>query len=167
MPQPMKPANAVTGNKISKSDLEKIDAIEQQFALNNSDDLEIIPDELLDDEIAIQYYGYLLREIRRMKLPITNVDKPFLIECAFCLSHIRESKIDMNRYGLVEDKTDKNGNFLGTQLRAVFRAEAELQKRYAVACNKLGIDPSSRASIARATVNEYNAKTDDTEELFE
>lgn len=162
----MKPANAVTGNKISKSDLEKIDKIEQTFVLGNQDDLEIIPDELKGDVIATQYYGYVLREIKKMNLPIANVDKPFLIEAAFCLSKIREAKIDMNINGLIEDKMDKNGNFLGTQSRAIYRIETELQKRYATAANKLGIDPSSRAAIARASIEETSARLDDTLDLF-
>ena len=163
----MKPANAVTGNKISKSDLEKIDKIEQTFVLGNQDDLEVIPDELNGDNIATQYYGYILKEIKKMNLPIANVDKPFLIEAAFCLSKIREAKIDMNRNGLVEAKMDKNGNFLGTQSRAIYRIETELQKRYATAANKLGIDPSSRAAIARASIEETSARLDDTLDLFD
>lgn len=163
----MKPANAVTGNKISKSDLEKIDKIEQTFVLGNQDDLEVIPDELKGDNVATQYYGYILKEIKKMNLPIANVDKPFLIEAAFCLSKIREAKIDMNRNGLVEDKMDKNGNFLGTQSRAIYRIETELQKRYATAANKLGIDPSSRAAIARASIEETSARLDDTLDLFD
>lgn len=163
----MKPANAVTGNKISKSDLEKIDKIEQTFVLGNQDDLEVIPDELKGDGVATQYYGYILKEIKKMNLPIANVDKPFLIEAAFCLSKIREAKIDMNRNGLVEDKMDKNGNFLGTQSRAIYRIETELQKRYATAANKLGIDPSSRAAIARASIEETSARLDDTLDLFD
>ena len=163
----MKPANAVTGNKISKSDLEKIDKIEQTFVLGNQDDLEVIPDELNGDNVATQYYGYILKEIKKMNLPIANVDKPFLIEAAFCLSKIREAKIDMNRNGLVEDKMDKNGNFLGTQSRAIYRIETELQKRYATAANKLGIDPSSRAAIARASIEETSARLDDTLDLFD
>ena len=163
----MKPANAVTGNKISKSDLEKIDKIEQTFVLGNQDDLEVIPDELNGDNVATQYYGYILKEIKKMNLPIANVDKPFLIEAAFCLSKIREAKIDMNCNGLVEDKMDKNGNFLGTQSRAIYRIETELQKRYATAANKLGIDPSSRAAIARASIEETSARLDDTLDLFD
>ena len=163
----MKPANAVTGNKISKSVLEKIDKIEQTFVLGNQDDLEVIPDELNGDNVATQYYGYILKEIKKMNLPIANVDKPFLIEAAFCLSKIREAKIDMNRNGLVEDKMDKNGNFLGTQSRAIYRIETELQKRYATAANKLGIDPSSRAAIARASIEETSARLDDTLDLFD
>ena len=95
-----------------------------------------------------------------MNLAIANVDKPFLIEAAFCLSKIREAKIDMNRNGLVEDKMDKNGNFLGTQSRAIYRIETELQKRYATAANKLGIDPETVDKICEQIKELVKMKTE-------
>ena len=161
-----KPATLITGHKMSKSTLQRIDLVEQQFAANN-EDVANIPVEIENNEVAIQYYGYILRNMLMVDLPISNLDIPLLTETAICLSRLREINADIDKYGMYEDKYDKNGNVVGTTVRAAFKVYESLMKQYTTLSNKLGLDPSTRSSIAKAQILEETIRNDDVIDIFD
>ena len=165
MSRPRKPSHLIQGHR-NRLELQHREQVERELAALDSD-LKFLPFELEHDELAQQYYWYLLSNLMAVKIPVSNLDIPLLVECADALARLHECRIDIAKYGMWEDKYDKNGNIVGTQQRAPVKVKDSYSKLYNSIAAKLGLDPSSRAVIASASVEDIKMKVDESYDLFD
>lgn len=154
-----KPACTSDTHRYSKEQKEKMDLVEREFS-KYYDEITTVPDVIKEDNIAVQYYTFLVDNILKANLPVSNVDIPLLIDASFSLSQTYRARKDIIRNGTTEDKYDKNGNFMGSQTRAIVRIEQTYSEKYLKISSKLGLDPTSRATIARSQIIDME-ETDD------
>lgn len=160
--RPKKPASQITGHKQSKETLAKIAQLEKEFASQDSD-IFCVPNDIKDDEVALQYYGYILQNMLASNIPVCNLDIPMLAEASICLSMILKLRTEIINNGATYWIIDGKDNEI-EKVRDIVKLEADYVKRYQVVCNKLGLDPSSRASIAHAKITQKdnsNSNNDD------
>lgn len=165
MSRPKKPAHLITGHR-NRLELEHMQQVERELSGSDSD-LKYLPFELENDELGQKYYWYLLSNLMAINTPISNLDIPLLVECADALARIHECRIDILKNGMWEDKYDKNGNVVGTQQRAPVKVKDMYSKLYNSIAAKLGLDPSSRATIASASIRDMEIKNDEAYSLFD
>ena len=146
-----KPASICTGNKMTKEEKERIDKVERELA-PFYDEISSVPEVLQSNKLAVNYYNFLVNNILQANLPISNVDIPLITEASFALAIVHEARKDILKNGTTEEREDKNGNFAGSQVRAIVRIENTYSESYRKIATKLGLDPSSRSAIARAQV---------------
>ena len=154
-----KPACTSETHRYTKEQKEKMDIVEREFS-KYYDEVTTVPDVIKDDSIAVQYYNFLVDNILKANLPISNVDIPLLIDASFSLSQVYRARKDIIHNGTTEDKYDKNGNFMGSQIRAVVKIEQTYSEKYLKISSKIGLDPTSRATIARSQIIDME-ETDD------
>ena len=156
MARKKKPASLKKGKDENKAWIESRMAEEEKLKGDNKM-LYDIPDYL--DELAQNYYVFLVKELEESDI-LCNLDKPTLEQTADCLSKIRQADEEINKDGLMLTTIDRYGAEIIKEHPAVRTKHTYLQ-RYMTLANALGLDPSSRASLAAKKVEAQNNQEDE------
>lgn len=151
MARPTKPASLSQTHRYSKEEKRKMDIVEREMS-KYADNISSVPVEIENDEIAIQYYQALVHNILQAGIPISDIDIPLLSQASFALSMSYQAKQDIYKHGTIEEKYDRNGNMVGTSIRAIVKIEQSYSEQYSKIAIRLGLDPTSRATIARTQI---------------
>ena len=143
MAMPRKPASLKKGNTESKEMLKERELLEEKLR-GNDNLLEEVPAHL--DEYAKEYYVFLIEELKESGL-LCNLDIPTIANAADCVSKMIECDNIINRDGLIEVSYDKFGTPIKKENPAI-KTKHNYMTKYVQLSNALGLDPSSRASLA-------------------
>lgn len=158
MARKKKPATLKTGKDENKAWIQS--RMEEEDKLKGDNKLLYdIPEYL--DELAQNYYVFLVKELEASDI-LCNLDKPTLEQTADCLSKIRQADEEINKNGLMLVTMDRYGMEIVKEHPAVKTKHTYLQ-RYMALANALGLDPSSRASLA---AKKLEAKDKEEDELL-
>lgn len=158
MARKKKPASLKTGKDENKAWINERLKEEEKLKGDNTLLYEI-PEHL--DNLAKEYYVFLVKELEESDI-LCNLDKPTLEQTADCLSKIRQADDEINADGLLIETADRYGVVTKKEHPAVRTKHTYLQ-RYMTLANALGLDPSSRASLAAKKVE---AKSNNEDELL-
>lgn len=142
-----KPVALYKGNDLNKETLAA--RLEQEERLKGTDEmLYELPDYL--DDMAKQYYVIIVKELEDSKI-LCNLDKPTIEQAADCLSKIRQCDDMINEDGIRIIQIDRYGNQQDKE-HPMIKTKHTYLARYQQLSNALGLDPSSRASLAAKAV---------------
>ena len=147
MSRKKKPVALYKGNDLNKEQLEQRLAEEER--LKGTDEMLYDLPEYLDD-MAKQYYVFIVKELEDSKI-LCNLDKPTIEQAADCLSKIRQCDDIVNVEGVRIEQRDRYGN-LQIKEHPMIKTKHTYLARYQQLSNALGLDPSSRASLAAKAV---------------
>ena len=138
-----KPAGLKQGKSENKAQLAAREEMEKQL-MGNSDDVNVIPEYLTDEEKI--YYGWLVKEIEICGL-ISNLDKPLLEQTANCLWVMHKCDMHIRANGVLVSKSDRFG-LIEEKENPSIKIKLAYQAKYSSLCNQLGLSPAARASLA-------------------
>ena len=149
MARPKKPAHLLNSHGYSKEQLEEMKRLEEEMC-GNDDIVGVIPEDLND--IAKIYYRYLIDNLRNSGVKISNLDRPLIETTADCLSRIYIARKAIDEQGMVMEKIDKNGN---KQLvsNPYVKIHLDYMNKLTQLTSRLGLDPSSRSTLASIQIN--------------
>ena len=149
MARPKKPTHLLNSHGYSKEQLKEMERLEEEMC-GNDDIVGVVPKDLND--IAKIYYRYLIDNLRNSKIKISNLDRPLIETTADCLSRIYIARKAIDEQGMVIEKIDKNGN---KQLvsNPYVKIHLDYMNKLTQLTSRLGLDPSSRSTLASVQIN--------------
>ena len=160
MARPKKPASVRVRHELTNGEKEEMALREEELSGGN-DLVKIIPKDLENNEIAIAYYKFIIRELEVSDL-LSNLDIPILVSICLCLTRMREANQQIEEIGVIYCTTDGAGNINYKKNPAVDVYNAFLTQ-FKTLATQLGLSPSSRATLAELNVGK---KEDSEDELL-
>lgn len=155
MGRPRKPASLQTGNSTSKAEKERLAQAEQSLK-GNDDMIYDIPEHL--DELAIEYYKYLIKQLEETEL-LSNLDKPLVEQVADSLSKMRQCDEIINRDGILITEVNRAGHE-NQKEHPIISTKMKYLDRFRTLSTQLGMSPSSRAALAALNIEKLEEDSD-------
>ena len=155
MARPRKSASTKKGNSESKAQLQKRLELEQSM-VGSSELVDHVPPYL--DSYAQVYYLFIVENLKESNIPLANLDIPTIAQMSDCLSKMQQCDEVIASKGLIIDTVDRYGNPMLKENPAV-KTKIQYLTKFNAMAGRMGMDVSSRASIAGAKIeNERNAE---------
>lgn len=157
MARPKKPAHLRTGHHATKEQIQEMSRLEEEMC-SEDDIVNIVPDYL--NEYAKVYYRYLIDNLRESGIAICNLDRPLIETTADCLSRIYIARKAIDEQGMVIDngETKKTNPYVKIHL--------DYMTKLTQLTSRLGLDPSSRSTLAAIQVENKSEEQDEVMQLI-
>lgn len=157
MARPKKPANLQTGHTYSKAQLQEMARLEEEICCAD-DVVNIVPEYL--NEYAKIYYQYLIGNLRESGINVCNLDRPLIETTADCLSRIYIARKCIDEQGMVFDNDGKK------VVNPYVKIHLDYMTKLTQLTSRLGLDPSSRSTLASLHVENKEEEQDEVMQLI-
>lgn len=158
MPRAKKPKALLVRHEINKKDKEELIELEKELS-GGKDLLQYLPKEIENNETAIEYYEFILRELEVSDI-LSNLDIPLVVSVSICLARMYEANIHIDKVGQVYETEDKYGNLVIKKNPSVDIYNTFLTQ-FKTLSTQLGLSPSSRATLAELNIGKKEDAEDE------
>lgn len=158
MARPKKPASLRVRHELTNEEKQEMAEREQELSGGN-DLVRVIPNELEGNEVAIQYYKFITKEMEVSDI-LSNLDIPLLTSICLCLTRMRDANLQIEKVGIVYETYDRDGNINYKKNPSVDVYNAFLTQ-FKTLATQLGLSPSSRATLAELNVGKKEESEDE------